>query len=313
MQPEMKQEGHMRTAAALIGTIVASSPLPAQAPAGQTPSEVIAAAPSAEWKAIDPSNLLVIDFAGGGRTVIELAPAFAPVHVANIRALAKSGYWAKGAAIYRVQDNYVTQWGLNEAEVPLPDGVVKLPPHEYVRDISTLPSGRSDTKMVLGLDAYAGAAGFIENWPVAIYDDKAVSIPHCYGYVGVARDLAPDTGMGGELYAVIGHAPRQLDRNIAVVGRVVEGMDLLSARPRGQGALGIYEQRTSDIPIASVRLAADLPAGDRPSYEVLDQGSASFARYLHLRANRKDAFYQQPAGGVDICNAPVPVRKKRAP
>ena len=280
----------------------------------QTPAEVVAAAPAGAWRAIDPSDLLVIDFTGGGRTVIQLAPAFAPVHVANIKALAKSGYWAKGAAIYRVQDNYVTQWGLNEAEAPLPAGVVKLPPAEYVRDVSALPPGKSDTKMALGFDAYSGVAGFLENWPVAIYDDdKAVSIPHCYGAVGVARDLAPDTGMGGELYTVIGHAPRQLDRNIAVVGRVVDGMDQLSARPRGQGPLGIYEKRASDISIASVRLASDMPAAGRPAYEVLDQGSPSFARYLHLRANRKDAFYEVPAGGVDICNAPVPVRKRKAP
>ncbi|QPQ56294.1 peptidylprolyl isomerase [Allosphingosinicella flava] len=272
----------------------------------QTPAEVVAAAPASEWRAIDPQDLLVIDFSGGGRTVIQLAPAFAPVHVANIKALARAGYWATGAAIYRVQDNYVTQWGLNETERALPPGVVKLPPHEYWLDRQ--PGGAAPLALK-GADAYTPAAGFLGNWPVA-YDAKALSIPHCYGYVGVARDLAPDTGTGGELYAVIGHAPRQLDRNIAIVGRVVAGMEHLSARPRGQGALGIYENRASDIPIASVRLAADLPAADRPAFEMLDQASPSFARYLHLRANRKDAFYERPAGGVDICNAPIPVRKK---
>ncbi|WP_106640664.1 peptidylprolyl isomerase [Allosphingosinicella vermicomposti] len=280
-------------------------------PAHQTPAEVIAAAPAAEWRAIDPADLLVIDFADGGRSIIQLAPSFAPVHVANIRALAKSGYWAKGAAIYRVQDNYVTQWGLNEAQVPLPAGVVKLPPAEYLRDLTGEAASDRGVKLAPFADSYADKAGFLENWPVAVHaSGKSVSIPHCYAYVGVARDLAPDTGMGGELYAVIGHAPRQLDRNIAIVGRVVDGMDRLSARPRGQGALGIYDNRASDIPIASVRLASDISVADRPAYEMMDQASPSFARYLHLRANRRDAFYEMPAGGVDICNAPVPIRKK---
>ena len=48
----------------------------------------------------------------------------------------------------------------------------------------------------------------------------------------------PDTGTGGELYAIIGHAPRQLDRNIALVGRVVQGIEQMSSLPRGTEALG---------------------------------------------------------------------------
>ncbi|GAA3255116.1 hypothetical protein GCM10020258_13330 [Sphingomonas yabuuchiae] len=42
-------------------------------------------------------------------------------------------------------------------------------------------------------------------------------------------------GVGAELYTIIGHSPRGLDRNIAVVGRVVDGMDALSTLPRGTG------------------------------------------------------------------------------
>ena len=66
------------------------------------------------------------------------------------------------------------------------------------------------------------------------------NLAHCYGSVGVGRDLSPDTGTGGEFYAVIGQAPRQLDRNIALVGRVVDGIDkleLAAARDRGAGLL----------------------------------------------------------------------------
>ena len=36
--------------------------------------------------------------------------------------------------------------------------------------------------------------------------------------------------------------------------------------------------------------------------------SNSFAKYADARANRRDPFFNKPAGGADICNIPVPVR-----
>ncbi|HET7816533.1 MAG TPA: peptidylprolyl isomerase [Sphingomicrobium sp.] len=279
----------------------------APAPKPLTPADVVAAAPASDWRAIPAEDLLLVDLKGRGQVVIQLAPQFAPVHVANIRAFARSDYW-DGAAVYRVQDNYVAQWGIGKAEKPMPAGVVKLPPHEYWRSSKGLPIRPLGYR-----DSYAPAAGYARGWPVA-HNPKTgrVNLTHCYGSVGVARDLAPDTGSGGELYAIIGHAPRQLDRNIAVAGRVVEGIEHLSSLKRGTEALGFYKERSDDAPIERVRLASDLPAADQPRFEYLDPASASFATYLRLRANRSDAFYKVPAGGVDLCNAPVPVRRKPA-
>jgi len=270
-----------------------------------TPSDVVAGAPANAWKTIPADDLMVMDLAKGGRIVIQLAPAFAPVHVANIKALARGGYW-DGATVYRVQDNYVAQWGLNESDRPWPTGVTPKPPAEYTRALKGL------TITPLGSpDPYAPGAGFADGWPVA-YNAKAgwADLVHCYGTVGVGRDLSPDTGTGGELYAVIGHGPRQLDRVIAIVGRVVEGIDRLSTLPRGTEALGFYKDKAQYVPIASIRLASEIPAAHRPSYEVMDTASATFARYLKIRANRHDDFYIRPAGGVDLCNVQVPVRKK---
>jgi len=278
---------------------------PAATPARPTtPSEVVAAAPASAWRAIPADDLLIIELKNGGRVVVQLAPAFAPVHVANIKALAR-GRWWDGAAVYRVQDNYVAQWGNNESERPLPEGVVAKPPAEYTRPLKGLavrPLGYPDP--------YAPAAGYALGWPVA-YSPKGgwANLAHCYGSVGVGRDLSPDTGTGGELYAAIGHGPRHLDRNIALVGRVIEGIDRLSSLPRGTGDLGFYKERSQDVPIVQARLASQLGAAERPSFQYLDTRSASFAEYLRLRANRKDAFYIRPAGGVDLCNAPVPVRR----
>ena len=272
----------------------------------QTPTDVVAAAPASAWKTIAPDDLLVMDLAGGGRIVIQLAPAFAPVHVANVRALARGNYW-NGATVYRVQDNYVAQWGQNESDKPWPSGVSPKPPAEYTRPLQGL------TVVPLGSpDPYAPGAGFVDGWPVA-FSPKAgwADLAHCYGSVGVGRDVSPDTGIGGELYAVIGQAPRQLDRNIALVGRVIDGIDRLSSLPRGTGDLGFYKDKAQDVPIASIRLASAIPAAERPSYEYMDTSSPSFARYLHVRANRHDDFYIRPAGGVDLCNVQVPVRKSR--
>jgi peptidylprolyl isomerase len=285
--------------------ITAAALLTGAAPAGKiTPNDIVANSLASAWKAIDPDDLLVMDLANGGRVVIQLAPKFAPVHVANIKALARGGYW-NGATIYRLQDNYVAQWGLNDSDKGFPAGVVAKPPAEYTRPLKGLA-----IKPLGSPDPYAPGAGFVDGWPVA-YSAKAgwADLVHCYGTVGVGRDLSPDTGTGGELYAVIGHAPRQLDRNIALVGRVIEGIDRLSSLPRGTEALGFYKDKAQYVPIAGIRLASDMPAADRPSFEFMDTASATFAEYLRVRANRNDDFYIRPAGGVDLCNVQVPVRR----
>jgi peptidylprolyl isomerase len=270
-----------------------------------TPNDIVAAAPASAWKTIPGDDLMVLDLANGGRIVIQLAPAFAPVHVNNIKLLARGGYW-NDATIYRVQDNYVALWGLNESDKPWPAGVVAKPPAEYTRALKGLK-----IKPLGSTDPYAPGAGFADGWPIA-YNAKAgwADLTHCYGTVGVGRNLAPDTGTGGELYAIIGHGPRQLDRVIAIVGRVVEGIERFSTLPRGTEALGFYKDKAQYVPISSIRLASEIPASARPSFEVMDTNSPSFAQYLKIRANRHDDFYTAPAGGVDLCNVGVPIRKK---
>jgi peptidylprolyl isomerase len=292
----------MRSLLLLSAVLLTAAAPPKKLP---TPSDIVAAAPASDWRTIAPDNLMVMDLAKGGRIVVQLAPEFAPVHVANIKALVRGNYW-DGATIYRLQDNYVAQWGLNESDRPWPKGVTAKPPAEYTRALKGLkikPLGYPDD--------YAPAAGFWDGWPVA-YSPKAgwATLTHCYGSVGVGRDLAPDTGTGGELYAIIGQSPRQLDRNIALVGRVIEGIDRLSSLPRGPAPMGFYADKAQYVPIAKIRLASDMDAAERPTYEYLDTNGPSFARYLHVKANRHDDFYQVPAGGVDLCNVNVPVRKK---
>ena len=275
-------------------------------PKGKTMADVLAAAKPSDWRTPDPDSTLYLDLAAG-RVVIELAPAFAPLHAKNIEALAHEHYF-DGLAILRVQDNFVTQWGDPDSDKPdkaKPLGTAsKTLAPEFERAISDLQfTALPDS------DVYAPEVGFSNGMPAA-RDKKSGKawLAHCYGMIGAGRDTAVDSGPGTELYVVIGHAPRQLDRNIAVVGRVVQGMELLSALPRGTGALGFYEKPEQRLAIKSVRLAADVPAAERTNIEILRTDTQTFADLVEARRNRRDDWYKVPAGRIDLCNVPIPVR-----
>lgn len=321
---------------------------PAAAP---SPGEIVAQATPAEWVAIPASDLLVMTLApdaeGNARqVVIQLMPApFSQGWVANIRIFARAK-WYDNISVNRVQDNYVTQWGDPNYDNPeatgavkaLPSQLVTVPEANYVVNLAfdqamvermgrtvaygdrTL-NGIEKATEIYGLipDSYGEHAGLRKGWPIAMAasDEPEPESPyelwpvHCYGMVGVGRNLSPDTGSGAELYTVIGHAPRHLDRNIALVGRVIEGMEHLSSLPRGKGELGFYAADEVDkpTPILTVRVASDLPPAEQPQFQYLNTEGETFARYAEARANRRDPFFNVPAGGADICNIPVPVRR----
>jgi peptidylprolyl isomerase len=306
--------------------LLLSALLAAAAPAA-SPAEIAAAAPASAWRPVKPENLLLLE-TPRGTMAIELAPDFAPAHIAAIRALVAAGQF-DGGAFTRVQDNYVVQWAARPSPtktltsggaqaiahgavatpggVPVPVGTgpgaahPPVLPAEYERPVAGLkitPLGSPDT--------YA-ESGFADGWPVA--QDRSTGttwLAHCYASVGVGRDNPPDTGDGSELYAVIGHGPRHLDRNITLVGRVIEGLPQYSSLPRGTADLGFYKTAAEQTPVTRVRLASTVPGA--PRFEVMDTSSASFAAYKDARANRT-GFFVRPAGAVDLCNVQVPTRR----
>ena len=306
-------------ALALVGAAPIPAPIPALAPKPfPAPSEIVAAAPARDWVAIAPADVLVMTLGNGKQILIQLMPPpFSQGWVGNIRKLATAHWW-DGLSVNRVQDNYVVQWGDASEKKALPDGLVSVQEKEYVSstNVTSVNVGgiirdepETDIYKFSYNDAYAHVVGYLHGWLLA-GGNGALWPVHCYGMVGVGRNLSPDTGSGAELYTVIGHAPRHLDRNIAVVGRVINGIENLSSLPRGTGALGFYEKPEERIAITSVRLASELPAAAQPRFEYLSTESESFAAYADARANRRDPFFIKPAGGADICNIPVPVRKK---
>ena len=284
-----------------LGTTAAAAPAPQPPPKVQTAADVLGASSAADWRTLDPQNTLYLELPAG-RVIIELAPAFAPHHVENVLALAREGYF-DGLAIMRSQDNYVVQWGDADGKKPLQKAQRTLAA-EFERPLRGLAITRLQDP-----DTYAPVVGFLDGFPVAA--DPQIGrawLVHCYGMVGAGRDNDVDSGGGTELYVVTGQAPRHLDRNVTLLGRVVRGMELLSVMPRGSGALGFYEGAAERTPLRGLRVAADVPETERTPLEVLKTDTQTFAAYVEARRNRHEEWFKVPAGRIDVCNIPVPAR-----
>jgi peptidylprolyl isomerase len=269
----------------------------------RTMADVIAASTSADWRSLDPQNTLYLELPGG-RVVIELNPAFAPKHVANIKALVHEHYF-DGTAIVRAQDNFVVQWSDPSNTRPL-GGAHKTLDAEFSRTANDLAF-----TLLPDPDSYAPEVGFVDGFPAAREPRTHLAwLVHCYSMVGVGRDNDVDSGNGTELYVVIGQAPRQLDRNVALVGRVVAGMEQLSTLKRGSAALGYYEKPEERTAIHSLRLAADAPEAERSHLEIMRTDTRTFADLVESRRNRRDEWYKVPAGRIDVCSVPLVVRPR---
>lgn len=267
-----------------------------------TMQDILKSSQASDWRPLNPDNTLYLELEKG-RVVIELAPEFAPKNVANIKALVKEGYF-DGLAMLRSHDNYVAQWGDPGEKREFKNAAKKVEGEftvKYKKDatFTRLPD----------VDGYAPQVGHVNSFAAA-RDPKTQTtwLTHCYGAIGVARGNETDSGNGSSLYAVTGHAPRNLDRNITVVGRVMYGIELLSSLPRGTGALGFYEKPEERTAIKSVRLAADVPEAARSKLEVFRTDTTSFTALVEAQRNRGGDWYKFAANHIELCNVPIPVR-----
>ena len=268
-------------------------------------SGVLEASVASDWRQPDPANLLYLQLESG-RVVIELAPRFAPEHVRNIRQLVADHYF-DDLAIVRSQENYVAQWGDpaagSDAAKSLGDAASSLDP-EFYREAAGLPFSRIDSR-----DPYAAQVGFSDGFPAGRDDGNGRAwLLHCYGMLGVGRAEAPDSGSGAELYVVTGHAPRHLDRNVTLVGRVIDGMQHLTTLPRGSGSLGFYTDDEKKVPIDSMRLGSALPASEQLGIELLRTDTDTFEKLVEARRYRAESWFVDPTDAVGVCNIPLPSR-----
>ena len=274
-------------------------PTGAAPPKLPTPSDIVAASPAAAWAAIPPDDLLVIDLKSGGRVVVQLAPAFAPVHVANIQALARAGYW-DGATIYRVQDNYVAQWGNNDSEKPWPAGVVAKPPAEYYAPLKGLQD-----RPARFADPMRRRAGFADGWPVA-YIRKAGTgrtspiAMAASASAGTCRPIPAPAANFMRSSAMRRASSTATSRSSGGWSSGIERLIEPAARDRGARLLQGPRAGRADRDASGWRRAMDAARIGRRS-NICGTDSASFARWLKVKRQPATTNFTSVPRAGSIC------------
>jgi peptidylprolyl isomerase len=266
---------------------------------------VTAAANDLVWREVDPDNLVFVELAEG-RVAIELNPRFAPRTVRQFKALVRQRFY-DGLPFYRVIDGFVAQGGdgsdLGEySEIPLLEAEFEIP---FDDDLPFTPAQANDL--------FADQTGFVDGFPVARdRDERTAWLTHCPGAVAMARNEGPDTSRT-DFYIVIGQAPRYLDRNMNVFGRVIDGMDVVQRIRRGPAdENGIIRDDAASSRIRGMVLAADVPEEERLKALVVDTGHATFSRSLEARRDRRQKFFhRKPPEVLDVCQVPMTGRVTR--
>jgi peptidylprolyl isomerase len=289
----------------LLGALLASGACAKDLVTKPTLADLIKASAASDWRPLDDENTLYLELSAG-RVVIELAPKFAPNHVANIKALVREAYF-DGLVILRVQDNYVVQWG-----DPGEKRVIRTAKKNLNEEFTRIYDKNLPFTRLPDMDGYAPQVGFSNGFPAARNPGtKRVWLAHCYGMLGAGRGNDANSGGGAELYVVIGQSPRHLDRNVTLVGRVMQGIELLSTLPRGTGTLGFYENPGQNVPIKAMRVAADLPAAERSDLEIIRTDTPAFSNVVEAMRNRGGEWFKAPAGHIGLCNVPIVVRARK--
>jgi peptidylprolyl isomerase len=273
-----------------------------------------AAAPdNGTLRTVDPQNLVLID-TKYGEVDVELAPEFAPKHAERLRALIGAHFY-DGKSFYRVVDGFVAQGGAGEGTAATGgakhDELTKQ--WQPLKAEFDAPVGGTFTPLG-SPDLFAPEVGHIDGFPVARDPkDKRMWLIHCPGTFAFARDNGPDTATT-EFYIVIGEAPRRLDRDLTAFGRVISGMQYLQKLQRGDPDIdnGVIHKPTTPGRIVRMRLAADMPQKDRPSFAVIRTDTPAFEKVKEERRHPTSPFYfRKPPPILDVCLVPVKVRRVR--
>ena len=270
------------------------------------------------WNTLDPENTVYLQLQEG-TVVIELNPVFAPKTVKRFKELLEEQFY-RGMSFYRVIDGFVAQGG-DESDI---DGseTAKTLKAEFEINWPLKPEDKEEAEDWVPMpwtpvqtdDMFAPYTGFIDGFPAARDEKKAGKawLTHCPGSVAMARNDGPNTG-STDFYIVIGQAPRYLDRNLTIFGRVVWGMDVVQRIKRGPTLKnGIIEEDLDRTWIKRMRLASSLEESERLDVWLADTNSDGFKNMLKERRNRNNKFFHhKPPKVLDICQVPVPARLEK--
>lgn len=247
------------------------------------------------WYQVPQANTVTFKTAHGD-VVIALHPTLAPKHVARFKALIDAGFYNE-QAFYRVVDGFVAQAGSNDTHDTSQFAANLLKPisAEFTQPLN------SNVNVVESKDMFAPNTGFLDGFPVGIDKNrKEMWGLHCPGVVAFARNSEKDTA-STEFYIVIGQAPRHLDRNMSVVGRVVKGMELLQKLPRGNMATGgVLDEITQESKIKQ----AFVHTSNSTPYFLQTPHHEEYKKRVNTGKNLDNPFFHDSTYGprpIDVC------------
>ncbi|MGA4607411.1 peptidylprolyl isomerase [Pseudoalteromonas maricaloris] len=285
----------MKKTLLLIALAISTSPVLAK-PYTKSPSEVVAEAKSSDWQQLDPENILKIELQTGP-VYIALNPELAPNHVANIKALAREGFYTN-LSMYRFVENFVAQGGdMSDKKMPQ-KGKKAIAAEFYHHTDSTLKITSLDA-----VDGYAPRTGFLNGFAVGQNDAGTKTwMTHCVGSFAMARTNDTDSG-GTEFYITL-TPQRYLDKNTTVFGQLLSGMEHVQHLDRKPVAGQAYNV------IKGVTVLADVKGA--PSFKRLKTNTPIFESLIAARKNRAGDWFVDTPNHTDICSVPVPVEMEDA-
>ena len=259
-------------------------------------------APASAWRDVDPENLLIID-TDYGQIGVELYPEIAPKHVAQIKALTRQSFYDM-ITFHRVIDGFMNQTG-----DPKGDGTgdSSLPDIEAEFKFRRPPSMAIELIDARKTPTGEVGVGFYKALPVASQpaaqamltkDGKVEAYGlHCSGVTSMARSQNPNSG-NSQFFLMRGTA-EHLDREYSIWGSTVYGREHLT-----RFKIGTKGDNLSFVPdvMKKVRIAADIPEGERPRIQTLKVDSPAFDQYLSTQKNTSGGY-------PDICDITIPSRK----
>lgn len=252
-----------------------------------------------QWRTPADDELVYLQLESGW-VVFELAPFMAPKHSERFKSLIREGFYS-GLDFYRVIDGFVAQAG---DETGKKDSQFKAQlKAELSRPLS------QDFVLVQKPEFLAEETGFIQGFPVG-RNSKREWLLHCPGTLAMARDTALDSATT-EFYVTIGQAPRHLDLNMSVFGRVVWGMEHLQKLQRAEAgnASGVIKAVEKRSKILAMYTGDKVPPAHKLNLQIQRANSKQFQqRLVNARRLSSDFFHYKGTGKLDVCYYGVKTR-----
>ncbi|MDZ4113454.1 MAG: peptidylprolyl isomerase [Brevundimonas sp.] len=280
-----------RCALVLSALLLSAAPLPA------------VAQEATSWRTVPAERLLVVE-TSKGRVLVELFPDIAPAHVERVTTLADQGFY-DGHTFHRVIEGFMAQTGDPQGTGGGGSDLADISAELNFR------RGR-DSGFVLVEGSGPGLRGIMRGLSIVTQPDSQMMVTadfkvgaqgiFCPGVVGMARAGSVDSA-NSQFFFMTG---REDDLNglYTPFGRIVDGLDVVKALKAGSEADNGRVGADPDT-LVRVRLATALPAGQRPTVQVLrDESPEAVELVAEARAARGANF--------NICDVQLPSRVQDA-